>query len=364
MSRTSSGWRQCGPSRRASAWALVSCALLAGAPWWRLAQADEPAPVPVTFTIEPEGADVWLDAAALGRAPLMPQPVPPGRHVLVARMPSFEEGRLEFDVPAAGPVPPVVLRLVPAQSQVTVTANISGGMLLVDGHPVGPLPLAQPLRLPPGTHFFRAVAAGYEPAEARQTVGPGAVTAVVLELRPAGQQPWWLAGNSRPPPAAPFASEEPAPESAVPGPRNVALGLTLLKEHGFGGLLRLRVNHVALDLAGGALPVFIMAPDFRAALSAHASGSLVLFFSGDQRPTQHGLRLAGAYDQVLGPGGGAGWVGEWCWPHFVFALGAGLQIYPLFDDYARKYFDLGSEVDMGFGVVQPYLGLNLFWYAL
>jgi hypothetical protein len=158
-----------------------------------------------------------------------------------------------------------------------------------------------------------------------------------------------------------------------PKPRQFALGLALLKEHGFGGLLRLRFNHVALDATGGFMPLLIITQtvdgttmDVDGALSAHGGIGPVFFFNGDQKKFQNGIRVNGIYDQIMGPGGGAGWVGEFTKTSFTLALGAGIQVYPEAEDRIRKHFGYSSAIklDPTSTVLQVYVGLNLFWYLV
>jgi hypothetical protein len=151
------------------------------------------------------------------------------------------------------------------------------------------------------------------------------------------------------------------------------LGITLVKEHGFGAMFRLRFNHVALDATGGFMPLLIITQTtdgatvkVDGAMSAHAGLGPVFFFNDDRKTFQNGIRVNGIYDQIMGPGGGAGWVGEYSKSAFAMAFGVGFQIYPKADDRIRKHFDYGSEVklDPTNTVLQLYVGFNLFWYVL
>lgn len=176
-----------------------------------------------------------------------------------------------------------------------------------------------------------------------------------------------------PPTSAPtYVSELPAPDVEPHHPRSFAIGLTTLKEHGFGAFIRLRAKVFALDLAYGFMPVFCLvqdtsgtALDLKADMSTiHTSASAVFFFGSDQRRFQNGLRFSAIYDNIMGPAGSIGWVGDIVWSSFALGLGAGLQIYPDFASRAGEHFGISKHsLEQGLNEVQPYFGLSLFWYA-
>ena len=150
---------------------------------------------------------------------------------------------------------------------------------------------------------------------------------------------------------------------ATDAPRAFALGLATLKEHGFGATMRLRANHVALDIAGGAMPVMVLTDTIQADIGLRGDAGPVIFFSDKTARFQSGLRFAGIYDTLMGPGGMAGWVGELGWQHFAMDFGAGVQVLPQFPDLATEHFAIPDEYLLGpTAMVQVYIGLNLLWY--
>jgi hypothetical protein len=167
-----------------------------------------------------------------------------------------------------------------------------------------------------------------------------------------------------------LATPEPPPTEESSKPRELGLGLALLKEHGFGVVGRLRFNHVALDAAYGVMPLFILwqtaggtTMHVDADLSfVHFDAGPVFFFNDHLDRFQNGLRVAGVYDQVLGPGAGLGWVGEITKRSFAIALGAGLQYYPDAPDRVRRHFHYAPGSDVSAAALQLYFGLNLLWY--
>ena len=166
-------------------------------------------------------------------------------------------------------------------------------------------------------------------------------------------------------------SPEPSEEAETHNPRTLAIGLTTLKEHGFGVMVRARANHVAGDLAVGFNPILVVgsggssAVDF--GMPLQASIGPVFIFSNDQSTFQNGIRINGIYNRAVGPGGGLGWVGEITKAHFTIAFGFGLQIYPQATKRVKEYFpDLqGTELSSSPPPeVQIYVGVNLFWYII
>jgi len=178
---------------------------------------------------------------------------------------------------------------------------------------------------------------------------------------------------------APVVVEEPsvevAVEPAIIKPRTFALGVALLSEHALvSAVVRLRKNHIALDVSYGINPIIVTYTkpdsdkgDFGADMSwVHVDGSLVLFFNDDQKRFQNGLRFGSVYDQITGFGGMFGWVGELGFNRFALSFGAGLKAFPRYEERVRDHFDIDDESEvesflfpLWLGV---YFGINLRWY--
>ena len=157
------------------------------------------------------------------------------------------------------------------------------------------------------------------------------------------------------------------------GPRHLLVGLTTIKEHGFGVMLRGRANRVAVEAAVGYNPVLMVlqtedgsTDDIQAAMALHAGGHFLIYFTkSPYRKFQNGLKLGGIWDKVLGPGGMIGWVGDLTWTNFNIAFGAGFQIYPDAEAGIKKEFNPPSNAELSpLTTVQPYLGVNFGWYIL
>lgn len=169
-------------------------------------------------------------------------------------------------------------------------------------------------------------------------------------------------------------SPEPAAEPSLPKPRRFALGLAI-SEHALAAVVaRLRIDHLALDASYGIdlIMVNYTKPDGESMGSAaamswvHVHGSIVLFFSGDQQRFQNGIRLGSVYDRIASFAGLLGWVGELSfdgWPHFAISFGAGVQVFPRYEQRVRDHFDLDDRVDFTLPLwLQIYTGGNLRWY--
>ena len=200
-------------------------------------------------------------------------------------------------------------------------------------------------------------------------VAPPPGSAAPTGTAPTEGAPAWNAAPNAPSGSAVQTSGEPE----VFKPRRFALGLATLKEHGFGALVRVRFDHVALDAAAGFLPVIIITQTYDGttmnidgALPAHASVGPVFFLNDQYKGFQNGIRVNGIYNGLMGPGAGAGWVGEITKTSFTLGFGAGLQVYPNAEDKIRNHFHYGSDIqlDATTTVLQFYAGLNLLWYVL
>jgi hypothetical protein len=123
--------------------------------------------------------------------------------------------------------------------------------------------------------------------------------------------------------------------------RHLGIPISFLKELGFGVGLRGRLNHFALEANVGLAPyVFFVSgtcEDVTVGAAAHFTGSLLTFFSGQHNKFQSGLRLAAHADELFGPGGSLGWIGELNLGKVVaLQLGAGVQIYPEGEERAEN----------------------------
>jgi hypothetical protein len=169
----------------------------------------------------------------------------------------------------------------------------------------------------------------------------------------------------------------PAPQTATQeqqvqlnNPRTFALGITTLKEHGFGGMMRGRWDHFAVDFAAGGFPWLIMyqtadgtTTNYDFDMSLHADLGFIVFINSDQSRFQNGIRVAGIYDSIGGKGAMFGWTGELTFNTFALCFGVGLQYYPDLIKKVNEHFPAtqDAELDSSFKY-QWYLGVNFMWY--
>ncbi len=153
-------------------------------------------------------------------------------------------------------------------------------------------------------------------------------------------------------------------------PRSFAVGITTLKEHGFGGMMRARWNHFAIDGSVGSLPWLVMyesadgtTTNYDFDMSLHTDLSCVIFINGDQGRFQNGIRLGGLYDSIGGKGVIFGWTGELTFNTFALCFGVGLQYYPDLIEKINDHFPDTRNADLDSSYkYQWYLGINLVWY--
>ncbi len=69
-------------------------------------------------------------------------------------------------------------------AEITVTANVDGATVEVDGVEAGKLPLARPLRVTSGNHVIGGIAAGFAPLRREVTIASREVQALPFELIP------------------------------------------------------------------------------------------------------------------------------------------------------------------------------------
>lgn len=155
-------------------------------------------------------------------------------------------------------------------------------------------------------------------------------------------------------------------------PRHLALGVTLLKEYGFGGAVRGRLNHVGFEAAGGYVPYFVFGGDidFRYFTTGQANGALLVYFSGHDRPLQHGIKLGYSFNSLTHSGVFAGYMAEISnRERFGWSFGAGLQYFfgaeERIEDRLRRDAEPGESFDAdGIAALQFYMGVTLHYYLL
>jgi hypothetical protein len=123
--------------------------------------------------VDRAGAKVLLDGEDVGESPLAePLVVGPGEHRLEVSLGGHETAEREVTL-VSGDHRVEMFKLERATGRLTVTSNVTGAMVVVDGEEVGETPLGKPISVAEGEHFVRVVRDGYEDVERAIVVEPG-----------------------------------------------------------------------------------------------------------------------------------------------------------------------------------------------
>jgi PEGA domain len=103
-------------------------------------------------------AEVFLDGASLGRAPIDLADLPPGKHYVVVRKPGYAEWKREVNLVANAPT--VLSAELSASGTLKVLSNIAGADVLIDGLVVGKTPVTIDV-VAAGEHVIEVKKPGY-----------------------------------------------------------------------------------------------------------------------------------------------------------------------------------------------------------
>ena len=153
-----------------------------------VAEAQAPAPAAdaptgmLQISSPQPGAEVWVDNAPLGPAPVSHY-LTAGEHTIRVAADGYEPFVRKVNV-RAGTRASVAAPLTPGGGTVEFAVNAPGGQVSVDGKPPVPTPVR--LRnLPVGPHTYSLNAPGFEPVEGRFDFAAGANNFIVAELESA-----------------------------------------------------------------------------------------------------------------------------------------------------------------------------------
>jgi TonB family protein len=126
------------------------------------APAVSPALAGIEVATDPGGADVRIDGAAMGRAPLSLSGLSPGPHTVTVSLQGFSAAELRLVLPP-GPIPvPLQFTLHPMETSLQVASQPSGARVSVDGKRVGTTPL-EALAVSPGLRTIEISYKGFRP---------------------------------------------------------------------------------------------------------------------------------------------------------------------------------------------------------
>jgi hypothetical protein len=126
-------------------------------------------------------AEVFVDGAAMGKAPFDRADVPAGKHFVVVRKQGFADWKRELDLEAGGSI--ALTAELSASGTLKVLSNIAGADVYVDGQPLGKTPLTVP-DVPAGEHILEVKHPGYVPAKQTLHVNGGEQKVLSADLAP------------------------------------------------------------------------------------------------------------------------------------------------------------------------------------
>jgi serine/threonine-protein kinase len=181
------------PPRRRTPWigAGVAVALAVGAIASLNRSPASPAPAAPTLAelrveAEPAGAEVFLDGAKVGHAPLALKDVTPGPHRVRVAQEGYAPAELGVEVAPGSASAPLQFVLAAVTARLTLRSEPPGATVKVDGRSVGVTPL-ESVPLDPGSRELRLEKAGFRSRVQRvePKLGEFLDLAVTLEAAPA-----------------------------------------------------------------------------------------------------------------------------------------------------------------------------------
>ena len=124
-----------------------------------LAQGSAPSgPTRLRIVTPVPDAEVFIDGASVGHAPVDRNDLPPGKHFVVVRAKGFAEWQREINLQ---PGPPVELTAQLSDAgTIKVISNVAGADVYIDGQRLGQTPFTT--SLPAGEHFIEVKKQGYQ----------------------------------------------------------------------------------------------------------------------------------------------------------------------------------------------------------
>jgi tetratricopeptide (TPR) repeat protein len=130
------------------------------------------------------GAKVHVDDEEVGESPLAETLIlGPGQHTVEVSLAGFDTLSREVRL-VSGDRKVEAFKLERATAELTVTANVSRAVIILDGSKVGETPLAKPLTVGGGEHFVRLNRDGYQETERRISIEPGEKMTIDFSLVP------------------------------------------------------------------------------------------------------------------------------------------------------------------------------------
>jgi hypothetical protein len=139
----------------------------------------------ISITSSPSSAEVLVDGASKGTAPLTIPNVAPGSHAIKCKL----SGYSDYDTTAtvtAGATTSVTCSMPQSQGNISITSSPTGAEVFVDGASKGTAPLTIP-NLAPGSHVVKCKLFGYANYDTTATVTAGSISSVICYLVKEGE---------------------------------------------------------------------------------------------------------------------------------------------------------------------------------
>lgn len=144
----------------------------------------KPAELVVTVPAGLKGATLFVDGVEAGRLPMPAREVPPGEHEVMVRRPGYGDFARRVSA-APGKSVEIHAAMEAIAGFLTVTADVEGAAIYVDGELKGVAPQSQ-LVLTPGSHELSVRKDGYERFTQTAVVALGREQVVAARLSPLG----------------------------------------------------------------------------------------------------------------------------------------------------------------------------------
>jgi hypothetical protein len=131
-------------------------------------------------------AEVFLDGASAGPAPIDRDDLPPGKHFVIVRAKGYAEWKREVDLDPAKPT--VLTAELSASGTLKILSNVAGAAVLIDGQVVGKTPLTLD-NISAGEHLVEVKQKGYVNARQPFHIDGGEQKILAADLTPVHHGP-------------------------------------------------------------------------------------------------------------------------------------------------------------------------------
>jgi hypothetical protein len=145
------------------------------------AQVEKPVTARLRIVTPTPDAEVFIDGASVGRAPIDRNDMQPGKHFVVVRKAGFAEWKREVNLDPAQPT--TLTAELSASGTLKVLSNVAGADVYIDGQVVGKTPLVLDA-VPAGDHLVEVKQHGYIDAKQSFRIEGGEQKILAADLAP------------------------------------------------------------------------------------------------------------------------------------------------------------------------------------